>query len=241
MHHVPPHDTDREQSLALLLSDLAAATDGMAGTAILESYLAHDACVLVLVHARHDRNLLLVAHAGASAEATRSLATMRVHARMPMCDVLTSGRDLLMSRDELTRIYPLAAPLGRAASSSAAFSVHRLRRAGAPVGTLTLGYRAPPPSTWDLGHRITALGNALALWISSETPESSPEVGLPAEFTERQREIVALVSEGATNPRIAEELSVSVATVKAELASLFVLLGARRRQELPARAIRAGL
>ncbi|MGI9196335.1 MAG: response regulator transcription factor [Candidatus Nanopelagicales bacterium] len=238
---MPSRNVIDEHPLATLLADLAATTDGTVGSAILGSYLVQDACALVLVHARRKGTLFLVAHAGVPAEATRSLATMSLHTRTPMSDALASGRDLLLTRDELTRAFPLAAPLGRSISGNSAFSVHRLRRAGAPVGTVTLGYRALPASTWGMGQRITALCNALALWISSETPEASPEIARPSEFTERQREIVALVSEGATNPRIAEELSVSVATVKAELASLFVLLGARRRQELPARAIRAGL
>jgi DNA-binding NarL/FixJ family response regulator len=53
--------------------------------------------------------------------------------------------------------------------------------------------------------------------------------------------VLELVAAGASNPRIAEQLGCSVSTVKAELARLMRLLGARTRADLVSRATVATL
>jgi DNA-binding NarL/FixJ family response regulator len=64
---------------------------------------------------------------------------------------------------------------------------------------------------------------------------------LPFDLTSREREVLALLAEGASNKEIARALAVSVHTVKYHVASLTEKLGARGRLEAIAIAIRAGL
>lgn len=63
------------------------------------------------------------------------------------------------------------------------------------------------------------------------------EVGLTA----RERDIVRSVARGATNTEVAEELYVTVSTVKTHLARVQEKLGARNRVEIAAWAHRTGL
>ncbi len=64
---------------------------------------------------------------------------------------------------------------------------------------------------------------------------------LPIALTPREREVLALLAEGASNKAIARALAVSVHTAKFHVASLTEKLGARGRLEAIAIAIRAGL
>ena len=51
-------------------------------------------------------------------------------------------------------------------------------------------------------------------------------------------EVAALAAEGLTNPAIAEELFLSLSTVKGHLAQIFAKLGVTRRSELVREASR---
>jgi DNA-binding NarL/FixJ family response regulator len=64
---------------------------------------------------------------------------------------------------------------------------------------------------------------------------------LPIILTPREREVLALLAEGASNKAIARALAVSVHTAKFHVASLTEKLGASSRLEAIAIAIRAGL
>ncbi len=68
------------------------------------------------------------------------------------------------------------------------------------------------------------------------TPFVAPTVPL----TEREDEVLAAVATGRTNAEIAEELYISLSTVKTHLASLQDKIGARNRVELAAWAWRSG-
>ena len=63
----------------------------------------------------------------------------------------------------------------------------------------------------------------------------------PIVLTPREREVLALLAEGASNKAIARALAVSVHTAKFHVASLTEKLGAHGRLEAIAIAIRAGL
>ena len=59
-------------------------------------------------------------------------------------------------------------------------------------------------------------------------------------LTEREDEVLAAVATGRTNAEIAEELHISLSTVKTHLGSLQDKIGARNRVELAAWAWRSG-
>ena len=64
---------------------------------------------------------------------------------------------------------------------------------------------------------------------------------LANDLSPREREVLALLAEGASNKEIARALALSTHTVKFHVASLTEKLGARSRVEAVAIAIRAGL
>jgi DNA-binding NarL/FixJ family response regulator len=59
-------------------------------------------------------------------------------------------------------------------------------------------------------------------------------------LSDREREVVALVAEGASNDEIGARLGISSRTVESHLRRLFERLGAASRAELAARAFREG-
>jgi NarL family two-component system response regulator LiaR len=54
---------------------------------------------------------------------------------------------------------------------------------------------------------------------------------LGADLTEREREILALLVKGSSNREIADQLVISMATVKLHMTNLFTKLGAKNRVE----------
>jgi two-component system, NarL family, response regulator LiaR len=60
------------------------------------------------------------------------------------------------------------------------------------------------------------------------TPQRS---GIGFDLTEREREILALLVKGLSNPEISNQLSISMATVKYHLTNIFSKLGAKNRVE----------
>jgi DNA-binding NarL/FixJ family response regulator len=64
---------------------------------------------------------------------------------------------------------------------------------------------------------------------------------LASTLSAREREVLALLAEGASNKEIARALALSVHTVKFHVAAITEKLGARSRVEAVAIAIRAGL
>jgi len=64
----------------------------------------------------------------------------------------------------------------------------------------------------------------------------------PAEaLTDRELDVIRLIARGRTNTEIAEELFVSLSTVKTHLGNIFSKLGARNRVEIAAWAWESGL
>ena len=69
---------------------------------------------------------------------------------------------------------------------------------------------------------------------------SSP-VETHADLTQREREVLKLMVEGMTNAEIADQLVVSLSTVKTHVSSIIAKLGASTRTEAAAIAVRAHL
>jgi DNA-binding NarL/FixJ family response regulator len=74
------------------------------------------------------------------------------------------------------------------------------------------------------------------LGASSREPAAQPV----APLTEREEEVLVTVALGRTNAEIADDLSISLSTVKTHLASLMTKLGARNRVELAMWAYETG-
>lgn len=62
-----------------------------------------------------------------------------------------------------------------------------------------------------------------------------------ADLTDRELAVLRLVADGMANPEIAQELSLSVGSVKADLAGVLVKLGVENRVQAAVTAVRQGL
>jgi NarL family two-component system response regulator LiaR len=56
--------------------------------------------------------------------------------------------------------------------------------------------------------------------------------GIGSDLTEREREVLALLVRGLSNPEISQQLSISMATVKYHLTNIFSKLGAKNRVDV---------
>jgi len=74
----------------------------------------------------------------------------------------------------------------------------------------------------------------------SQSPTTTPPAQPTEALTDREEEVLATVARGRTNAEIAEELHISLSTVKAHLASLMNKLGARNRVEIAMWAFETG-
>ncbi|MFF0549749.1 response regulator [Streptomyces sp. NPDC004311] len=82
--------------------------------------------------------------------------------------------------------------------------------------------------------------------VPRDSAPPSPTVGsrpaeLPADLTQREREVLALIGQGLPNRAIAERLFISESTVKTHINNLFAKAGVRDRVEAARLAIAAGL
>ena len=85
--------------------------------------------------------------------------------------------------------------------------------------------------------RSTLAAEAIEALIQPAAPEPAPGLDL----TRRERDVLALLVKGLTNPEIAERLSISRATVKVHVSNILSKLGVSNRAEAIALAIQRKL
>jgi len=111
----------------------------------------------------------------------------------------------------------------------------------------SLGLRAALPLGATTDELVSAIGAVHAGLLvlhpqaltESRTHDTSAAPGTP--LTPREREIVELMADGASNRMIASRLAISRHTVKFHVASILAKLGARSRAEAVAVALRLGV
>ncbi len=115
--------------------------------------------------------------------------------------------------------------------------LHLVDRAGYEQAMATarahLGEQAFAAS-WAAGRRMTPEQASMVLYQASP-PEPGPEaphppqLAAPTDLTAREMEVLRLLARGLSNAQIAEELVVSLLTVKAHLRSIYSKLGVTSR------------
>lgn len=90
------------------------------------------------------------------------------------------------------------------------------------------------------GLRLAAPGEAATVAVVSRDPQTAAEPhGI--ELTPRERDVLALMAEGASNKSIARQLGISVHTAKFHVGSLLDKLDATGRTDAVAHAARRGV
>ncbi|HSH23814.1 MAG TPA: helix-turn-helix transcriptional regulator, partial [Acidimicrobiales bacterium] len=89
---------------------------------------------------------------------------------------------------------------------------------------------------WDEGSRLS-LQDAISYARKRRRGRGRPASGVES-LTPAEREVVALVVQGLTNPEVGERLFISRRTVQHHLGHVYAKLGIRSRRELPREAAR---
>jgi DNA-binding NarL/FixJ family response regulator len=90
------------------------------------------------------------------------------------------------------------------------------------------------------------LAKSVASGMGRGHPDASSPIDeeaalLASQLTEREREVLRLLAEGATSPQIADRMNISRHTVRTHVGSLLGKLGVHSRLEAAAFAVRNGL
>ena len=155
-----------------------------------------------------------------------------------LCDLLDSLAGVLTDQErseEAVRIFA-ASHTQRAAMGGVRFSSREPRY----QADLATARAAMPPDeferAWEEGTELS-LDDAVAYTRRGRGRRKRPAHGW-ASLTPTERQVVELVVEGLTNPRIGERLFISKRTVQTHLANVFGKLGVSTRAELAAAAAR---
>jgi DNA-binding NarL/FixJ family response regulator len=105
----------------------------------------------------------------------------------------------------------------------------RAARAAGAAGFVSKDWSAP-----EIARLVRMAGDGMDVF------KDSPGSDAPR-LTDREREIVGLIAEGATNREIAEALFLSPHTIKEQTSTMYRKLGARNRADAVQRAQRLGL
>ena len=188
----------------------------------------------------------LVGSFGVGPRETRVYQAVTTSMHLPGAETFRTGVEKFMSAEQVAQDYPLAAPFFRDMAPHGDIAFIPLIHRGAPIGFLVLSFTEHLDRTWQLRAVLDAMCDALSLWSIADAQRHGEARALttdapPLEFTARQREILVNMREGRSTREIATMLGYSPATIKADVAALSSLLGAKGRADLLVKAKRAGL
>jgi DNA-binding NarL/FixJ family response regulator len=122
-------------------------------------------------------------------------------------------------------------------------TVARVLAGALPIAASLLAGIAGAPTEAGAGSAGIDPGRGRGAALAALHPErrGGAPAGPGPGLTGREREVLALMAQGLTNRRIAQDLFVSEATVKTHVAHIYAKLGVRRRGEALAAALARGL
>lgn len=183
-------------------------------------------------------DMAVVGEAGTGEEAVSLCAEL--HPDIVLMDMIMPAMDGVETTRQILRIHPDAAVL--IVTMLDDDGVLEAIRAGAR------GYLHKGASYEETLRAIRTIAEGGAIFSPGATqrllgyfnPEGAAAPPLP-ELTERERTLLDLIARGFTNPEIAEQLGLSVKTVRNQVSLLFAKLQVKRRTEAIVQARQAGL
>ena len=175
------------------------------------------------------------------AAATHTIDVAVLDIRMPSTDGITAARHILSSHSDTKVIMLTTFNDESLVRSALAAGVHGFLLKDADPDILTGAVRAVHNGEAVLASGVT--GPVLATYrqaLRSDALTAAERQGLNL-LTAREREILAAIARGRTNPEIAAEMVIAETTVKSHVSSLLRKLHARDRVALVLIAQRAGL
>lgn len=156
-----------------------------------------------------------------------------------------------LSGPDATRLILAHAPLTRVVAISA-FGAEEDLRAALAAGSAGYLLKSAAPEEIAAAVRAAAAGeapisSAVAIHLvehfrRTTAPKCLPKSAIPiTQFSEREREILALIAAGQDNATIAETLFLSPHTVKGHVATILSRLGVVNRTQAAVYAVRHGL
>ena len=183
-----------------------------------------------------DQTMSVVAQAGTAAEAIKLAESERPD--VIVLDLILGDEDGLEALPDLCKVSPTSRVLVLTGVQTA--DSHRLAIRRGAMG-IVLKQQAAELLLKAI-HRVHAgevwidrsmMGTVLSEMRSEANhEEADPEVSKISSLTPREREVIALVSEGLKNKLIAERLFISETTVTHHLSSIYSKLGVSDRLEL---------
>lgn len=179
-----------------------------------------------------------------SAAVSRRIVATLGERGLAATDVLSTPQEVDAGAIDPTTIFVFVCDVDEAAGMAA---LRRLRREHADPAIVVI---SPPATGTGVRRALDAGADALVFEPEIETTlavttlavasgqsvvprKLRASVEKPA-FSHRERQVLALVSEGLTNSEIAERLLLAQSTVKSHLSSAFTKLGIRSRKEVTA-------
>jgi DNA-binding NarL/FixJ family response regulator len=184
----------------------------------------------------HDDLVEVIGEAATGAEAMRLAGSL--HPDVILMDIYMPDGDGLRATQEICSRYPDIAVVILTSSEDDAhlYEAVRLGAAGYLLKSLDAN------ELFDLLRGVmrgeAAMTRSMAARLLKRMA-SRPASG--ASLTEREIEVLRLVAHGASNPKIAEELCITVNTVKTHLKNILVKLQLENRTQVATYAVQAGL
>jgi two-component system, NarL family, response regulator LiaR len=180
-------------------------------------------------------DIVLVAEAADGEEALR--ACDETAPDVVLMDIVMPGMDGVEATRRIRETHPQVQVLALSSFQEGDY-VQRVLSAGA------IGYLLKDVSADDLASSIRAAHAgrpSLSPGAATALVHSTTQPAFAARITDRQREVLRLIVEGRTNAQIADELIISIATVRYHVSALFAVLGVDNRAEAAVLAVKHGL
>ena len=249
-------DRDRCTAMSYFLRFLCGSPDGDAvcRAMVLGALLPLDVAIGQIYASTGNDALELAGNYGFTDEEASAYRALPLGLPLPVCDAFRTMNTVVLDTRELPTSYPmLANEPSFTEGTIAALGEARLVAvpviySGVPIGVIVMLQTLPrddEPTDWQY---IDGIASAVGMWMNNERQilidrwrRAAPPAPREVRITDRQLQILELISNDRTNGEIAREIGYSVPTIKKDLQHIMRILGTEDRRSTAGRAREIGL